>query len=117
MGQRESPDGFDLSAPSRTTDELFDGLYHELRRIAASRMANERPGHTLQATALVNEVWLRLSQLRQQTWRDDAEVNFRIRVEAGGGVLDPHWWHLAAADLALKRVREFMGESLASGLR
>jgi RNA polymerase sigma factor (TIGR02999 family) len=34
-------------------------------------MARERPGHTLQATALVNEVWLRLSQLRQQTWRDE----------------------------------------------
>ena len=72
MDQRESPNGFELSVPSRTTDELFEGLYHELRRIAACRMANERPGHTLQATALVSEVWLRLSQLRQQTWRDDS---------------------------------------------
>jgi RNA polymerase sigma factor (TIGR02999 family) len=71
MGQVESTSDLDLGASSRTTDELFQDLYAELRRIAASRMARERPGHTLQATALVNEVWLRLSQLRQQTWRDD----------------------------------------------
>jgi tetratricopeptide (TPR) repeat protein len=41
-------------------------------------------------------------------WRDDAEQNFRIRVEAGGGVLDPRWWHLAATDLALQEVRRLM---------
>jgi RNA polymerase sigma factor (TIGR02999 family) len=71
MGQVESASDLDLGASSRTTEEFFQDLYSELRRIAASRMARERPGHTLQATALVNEVWLRLSQLRQQTWRDD----------------------------------------------
>lgn len=71
MDQVESASDLDLGASSRTTAELFQGLYSELRRIATSRMARERPGHTLQATALVNEVWLRLSQLRQQTWRDD----------------------------------------------
>jgi hypothetical protein len=71
MDQVESGSDLDLGASSRTTEELFQGLYSELRRIAAVRMAGERPGDTLQATALVSELWLRLSQLRQQTWRDD----------------------------------------------
>ena len=57
--------------PGRSTDEFFNKLYAELRRLAAGRMAGERPGDTLQATALVNEVWLRLSTLRQQNWRDE----------------------------------------------
>jgi len=39
---------------------LLDLVYHELRRLAAHRMAGEAPGQTLQATALVHEAWLRL---------------------------------------------------------
>ncbi|MFO1497007.1 MAG: ECF-type sigma factor [Verrucomicrobiota bacterium] len=35
-------------------------MCNELRELAARKMAQERPGHTLQPTALVNEVWLRL---------------------------------------------------------
>src|SRR5229473_3341056 len=46
----------DAEAPAA----LFDLLYHELRRLAAHRMAGEAPGQTLQATALVHEAWLRL---------------------------------------------------------
>jgi RNA polymerase sigma-70 factor (ECF subfamily) len=41
--------------------ELLQLLYGELHRLAAAYMRRERPGHTLQATALVNEVYLRLS--------------------------------------------------------
>jgi RNA polymerase sigma factor (TIGR02999 family) len=40
---------------------LFPLVYDELRRMAASQMANERPGQTLQTTALVNEAYLRLA--------------------------------------------------------
>ncbi len=40
--------------------ELFPLVYAELRRIARARMASERPGHTLQPTALVHEAYLRL---------------------------------------------------------
>jgi RNA polymerase sigma factor (TIGR02999 family) len=39
---------------------FFEAVYDELRRLAQSRIGHERPGHTLQATALVNEVYLRL---------------------------------------------------------
>lgn len=42
-------------------DALAPSVYHELRRLAASYMRRERPGQTLQATALVHEVYLRLA--------------------------------------------------------
>jgi RNA polymerase sigma-70 factor, ECF subfamily len=41
-------------------DQLFSMLYDELRRLAASQLRRERPGHTLRATALVNEAYLKL---------------------------------------------------------
>jgi RNA polymerase sigma factor (TIGR02999 family) len=44
----------------RAADELLPLIYAELRRLAAAKMAREQPGHTLQATALVHEAWLRL---------------------------------------------------------
>jgi RNA polymerase sigma factor (TIGR02999 family) len=40
--------------------ELLPLVYEELRGLAQSKLAHERPGHTLQATALVHEAWLRL---------------------------------------------------------
>jgi RNA polymerase sigma factor (TIGR02999 family) len=40
--------------------ELLSRVYHELRALAASKMAREAPGQTLQPTALVHEAWLRL---------------------------------------------------------
>jgi RNA polymerase sigma factor (TIGR02999 family) len=44
----------------KAADQLLPLVYDELRRLAAYRMANEAPGHTLQPTALVHEAWLRL---------------------------------------------------------
>ena len=41
-------------------DRLLPLVYDELRRLAQRELARERPGHTLQATALVHEAWLRL---------------------------------------------------------
>jgi RNA polymerase sigma factor (TIGR02999 family) len=41
-------------------DKLLLLVYGELRKLAAQKMAREQPGHTLQATALVHEAWLRL---------------------------------------------------------
>ncbi|HEX5220380.1 MAG TPA: sigma-70 family RNA polymerase sigma factor [Verrucomicrobiae bacterium] len=43
------------------SDQLLPLVYEELRALAAARMAQEKPGQTLQATALVHEAWLRLS--------------------------------------------------------
>jgi RNA polymerase sigma factor (TIGR02999 family) len=42
-------------------DDLLPLVYEELRKLAAVRMANELAGHTLQPTALVHEVWMRLT--------------------------------------------------------
>ncbi|MCA9147994.1 MAG: sigma-70 family RNA polymerase sigma factor [Planctomycetales bacterium] len=44
----------------RTTAELLPVIYRELRQLAALRLSHEKPGQTLQATALVHEVYLRL---------------------------------------------------------
>jgi RNA polymerase sigma factor (TIGR02999 family) len=44
----------------QAADELFPLVYDDLRRLAAHRLAQERPGQTLQATALVNEAYIRL---------------------------------------------------------
>ncbi len=45
---------------SKAEGELLPLVYTELRQLAAQKMAREQPGHTLQATALVHEAWLRL---------------------------------------------------------
>jgi RNA polymerase sigma factor (TIGR02999 family) len=41
-------------------DQILPLVYTELRRLACARMAREKPGHTLQPTALVHEAWLRM---------------------------------------------------------
>ncbi len=48
----------------------FDEVYTELRRIAAARLASESPGQTLDATALIHEVYLRLANATQAAWAD-----------------------------------------------
>ena len=53
-------------------EELLPLVYEELRKLAAARMAQERPGQTLQATALVHEAWLRLVQSEDQSWENRA---------------------------------------------
>jgi RNA polymerase sigma factor (TIGR02999 family) len=51
---------------------LIPAVYNELRRTARRYMRNESPGNTLQPTALVNEVYLRLVNLHDVTWHDRA---------------------------------------------
>lgn len=53
-------------------DKLFPLVHEELRRIAQRQMNHERPGHTLQATALVNEAYLKLAGNEGFEWRDRA---------------------------------------------
>jgi RNA polymerase sigma-70 factor, ECF subfamily len=52
--------------------EVVARLYSELHRMAEIEMVKERPGHTLQPTALVNELYLRLIQGSAVDWRDRA---------------------------------------------
>jgi RNA polymerase sigma factor (TIGR02999 family) len=51
---------------------LLPLVYEELRKLAASKMAHEAPGHTLQPTALVHEAWLRLVGNANQQWNGSA---------------------------------------------
>jgi RNA polymerase sigma factor (TIGR02999 family) len=60
-------------SPDARDGEMFAALYEELRKIARSRMQGERAGHTLGATALVHEAWLRLERDAPRQWRDRAE--------------------------------------------
>ena len=53
-------------------ERLTPVVEHELHRIAHYCMARERPGHTLQTTALVNEVYLRLVDVNSVDWQDRA---------------------------------------------
>src|ERR1700730_18905 len=53
-------------------DTLMPLVYDELRRLAHYYMARERPGHTLQTTALVNEAYLRLIDQRSVQWQNRA---------------------------------------------
>jgi RNA polymerase sigma factor (TIGR02999 family) len=61
-------------------EELLPLVYDELRRVAAVRLAQERPGQTLQATALVHEAWLRVTSGAQPQWRDHRHF-FRVAAE------------------------------------
>jgi RNA polymerase sigma factor (TIGR02999 family) len=58
--------------PSDSSAELLERLYDELRKLARSRMARLRPGNTLQPTALVHEVFLRLSKDGDLRWNGEA---------------------------------------------
>jgi RNA polymerase sigma factor (TIGR02999 family) len=72
----------------KAAEELLPLVYDELRKLAAHNMAQERPGQTLQATALVHEAWLRLGGSGQQSWNSRrhffaaaAEAMRRVLVE------------------------------------
>jgi len=66
---------------SNAADALLPLVYEELRRLAAQKMADEAPGQTLQATALVHEAWLRLGGDDQPSWQNRAHF-FAAAAEA-----------------------------------
>jgi len=84
-------------------DALVAIVYEELRRLAHHYMQGERANHTLQTTALVNEAYLRLTDLTRMQWRDRAHffamaatfmrrilvdhARDRARDKRGGGVI------------------------------
>ena len=57
---------------TRAFEQLVPLVHDELRRVARRYMMHERPDHTLQATALVNEAYMRLINLKQIRWQDRA---------------------------------------------
>jgi RNA polymerase sigma factor (TIGR02999 family) len=61
-------------------DKLIPIVYEELYRLAKFYMRQERPDHTLQATALVNEAYLRLTNYKRMQWQDRAHF-FRVAAQ------------------------------------
>jgi len=70
-------------------NELLPLVYAELRRIAARQLRDERVGHTLQPTALVHEVYLRLIDQRHVDWRDRAHF-FGVAAQVMRRILVDH---------------------------
>ena len=66
---------------SKATEELLPVVYEELRLLAAQKISHELPEHTLQATALVHEAYLRLIEAKDQNWNSRGHF-FKAAAEA-----------------------------------
>jgi RNA polymerase sigma factor (TIGR02999 family) len=66
---------------SSATEKLLPLVYEELRLLAAQKMSQEKPGQTLQATALVHEAYIRLVEADNQNW-DNRRHFFAAAAEA-----------------------------------
>ncbi len=68
----------------QAAEQLLPIVYNELRKLAARRLAQEEPGQTLQATALVHEAYIRLVDVeKEQHW--DSRGHFFAAASSGGG--------------------------------
>ncbi len=80
----------DWSRGNRTAlDQLLPLVYAELRRVAARQLRHERPDHTLQPTALVHEVYMRLVDQRQVDWHNRAHF-FGVSAQVMRRILVDH---------------------------
>ena len=69
--------------------QLIPLVYEELRRLARHFMRLERPGHTLQTTALIHEAYLRLVEQRETTWQNRAHF-FAVAAQSMRRILVDH---------------------------
>lgn len=81
---REAADG-DQAA----VEKLFAAVYQDLRKIAQRRIAGERVNHTLQATSLVNEAYLRLVDQTRVEWQNRSQF-YRVAARAMRRILVDH---------------------------
>ncbi len=88
-------------------EELLPVVYDELRRLAASYLRRERPGHTLQPTALVHEAYMRLVDQTQVNWQNRAQF-FGVAAQMMRRILVDH----ARQHNAEKRGHDFQKLSL-----
>ena len=88
-------------------EDLLPVVYDELRRLAASYLRRERPGHTLQPTALVHEAYMRLVDQTQVNWQNRAQF-FGVAAQMMRRILVDH----ARQHNAEKRGHDFQKLSL-----
>ncbi len=74
---------------SRAPAELLPLVYDELRKLAHSYLQNERPGHTLQATALVHEAYIRMVDWKNVSWQNRAHF-FAVAAQMMRKILVDH---------------------------
>lgn len=103
----------DLRAGRKGADEdLLSLVYEELHSLAKNYMRRERPGHTLQTTALVHEAYLRLGGSEEIPWEN--RVHFlRVAARAMRRVLIDHARRKLSEKRGGERVREVLDEELA----
>lgn len=102
----------DLEAgDARAADRLLEAVYDELRALAAARLRRERPGQTLEATALVHEAYLRLLGNDDGKWNDRAHF-FGAAAEAMRRILVEQARRKAAAVHGGGREREDLHDSM-----
>ncbi len=95
-------------------DRLTPLVCHELHRIAGRLMAGQRPNHTLQATALVNEAYLRLVDARKVNWHDRAHF-FALCARAMRQILVDHARSRHSLKRGAGKVQIQLNEGLAAG--
>ncbi|HLO41358.1 MAG TPA: ECF-type sigma factor [Phycisphaerales bacterium] len=88
----------ELPARPQAAAEIWPLVYDELRALARANMQRERPGHTLRATALVHEAYVRLGDAANPRWNGKAHF-FRAAADAMRRILIDH----ARARAAIKR--------------
>ena len=71
------------------TDKLFEEVYKELRKLAKDYLRQERPNHTLQATALVHDAYLRLIKGQEIPWQNRAHF-FSVAAQVMRNLLVDH---------------------------
>ena len=72
-----------------SSPDPMDAVYQSLRKLAARRLAADRAGHTLQATALVHEVYLKLADEAPERWNDQAHF-YNVAANAMRQILIDH---------------------------
>ena len=105
------------SGDREALDSLLPLVYDELRRIAFRSLQNERPGHTLQSTALVNEAYVRMVAQNMPEWQNRAHF-FAVAAQLMRQILVDHArTHRASkrgGDASRVSLDEALGQALAT---
>lgn len=102
------------AAEGEDVSNILPLVYDELRRLARRYMARERPGQSLQATALVHEVYLRLLKEKERPWRNRTHF-YAIAANSMRRILVERARARAAGKRGGSRVRVSMSEEIVAG--
>ena len=96
---------------AQATEQLLPLVYQELRRLAAQKMAQEEPGQTLQATALVHEAYIRLVDVAKAQHWDSRGHFFSAAAEAMRRILVENARRRSSIKRGGDHVRQQLSES------